>query len=449
MTKDMTKGAPAGLILGFAVPLLGGMLFQQLYNLVDTMIVGRFLGVSALAGVGATGSINFLVLGFCMGVCAGFSIPVAQCFGAREEGRMREFAANAIYLAAAFALVITCVTVLLCRHILTAMGTPLDCFEQSYQYIVVIFAGIPFMVLYNLSSGFLRSLGDSRTPLVFLILSSLLNVVLDLVLILVFHMGVMGASLATVISQAVSGLLCLGWIIWKVPALHISGSQWRVRKERMAALCACGIPMGLQYSVTAIGSVVLQTAVNSLGSLYVAAMTAAIKVLNFLACPFDALGSTMATYGAQNVGAARYDRLSRGVLTASLMGFVYSAGAFVVAWFAGPFLTQLFVSGGGEELIRLAHQYMVVQVAFYPLLTLVNVVRFAIQGMGFSGFAVIAGALEMIARSLTGIFLVPALGFAGVTLGSPIAWILADAFLIPAFFRCRRRLLSKVSHAKI
>ena len=448
MTKDMTTGSPVRLIIGFALPMLAGMLFQQLYNFVDTMIVGRFLGVEALAGVGATGSINFLVLGFCMGVCAGFSIPVAQCFGAKDESRMHEYEANGMYLAAAFAAVITTVTVLMCRQILTAMGTPQDCFEQAYDYISVIFAGIPFMVLYNLTSGYLRSLGDSRTPLVFLVLSSVLNVVLDLVLILVFHMGVKGASLATVISQAVSGLLCLLWIVWKVPALHIRGEQWRIKGIRMQMLCSCGIPMGLQYSITAIGSVVLQTAVNSLGSLAVAAMTASFKVQNFLACPFDALGSTMATYGAQNVGAGRYERLGRGLISASLIGFVYSGAAFALAVFAGDNFVQLFVSGGGEELIRMAHEFMMVQVAFYPLLTLVNVVRFMIQGMGFSSFAVIAGALEMIARTFTGIFLVPAFGFAGVMMGSPIAWVLADAFLIPAYFGCKKTLMSKIHAMK-
>lgn len=449
MTKDLTHGSPAKLILGFALPLLAGMLFQQLYNLVDTMIVGRFLGVTALAGVGATGSINFLVLGFCMGVCAGFSIPVAQRFGAREESRMREFVANGVLLSAVFAAVITALTVCFCRDILTMMNTPQDCFEEAYRYIVVIFAGIPFMILYNLLSGYLRSLGDSRTPLFFLILSSLLNVVLDLVLILAFGLGVMGASLATVISQAISGLLCLLWIVVKVPVLHIAASEWRVRKDRMLELCACGVPMGLQYSITAIGSVILQVAVNSLGSLAVAAMTAAMKVLGFLACPFDALGSTMATYGAQNVGASRYERLNRGLWSASVMGFVYSALAFAVAWFFGRSLTQLFVTDGGAELIELAQMYMVIQVAFYPLLTLVNVVRFAIQGMGFSMFAVIAGVLEMIARSVAALALVPPLGFLGVCLGSPLAWILADAFLIPAYFRCKKRLMGKVHHLQI
>ena len=448
MTKDLTQGSPLRLILSFAFPLLAGMLLQQLYNFVDTMIVGRFLGVTALAGVGATGSVNFLVLGFCMGICSGFSIPVAQRFGAHEEGRMREFVANGMLLSGVVSVVLTAITVVFCRDILTLMNTPQDCFEEAYAYILVIFAGIPFTMLYNLLSGHLRSIGDSRTPLFFLMLSALLNVVLDLALILVIPMGVAGAALATVISQAISGLLCLLWIILKVPTLHVSRDDWRVRRTRVMELCAYGVPMGLQYSITAIGSVVLQVAVNSLGSLAVAAMTAAGKVLNFLACPFDALGSTMATYGAQNVGASRYDRLNRGLLVASALGFAYSVIAFAVAWCFGPNLTQLFVSDGGAELVELAQMYMVIQVAFYPLLTLVNVVRFTIQGMGFSVFAMLAGVLEMIARSLAGVFLVPPLGFLGISLGSPLAWLFADLFLIPAYFRCRKRLMGKVHHIK-
>ena len=308
MTKDLTQGSPVRLILGFALPLLAGMLFQQLYNLVDTLIVGRFLGMEALAGVGATGSINFLVLGFCMGICSGFAIPVAQRFGAREESRMREFVANGVWLAIVFALVMTVMTVVYCDAILSAMNTPEDCFQQAYDYIVVIFAGIPFTFLYNLLSGWLRSLGDSKTPLFFLVLSSALNVILDLFFILVMKLGVFGASLATVLSQAISGLLCLLFIAAKVPILHISRDEWRMQSGRMKELCAYGVPMGLQYSITAIGSVILQVAVNSLGSLSVAAVTAGGKVLNFLACPFDALGSTMATYGAQNVGASKYER---------------------------------------------------------------------------------------------------------------------------------------------
>ena len=450
MTRDLTQGSPVRLILGFAVPLLAGMLFQQLYNFVDTMIVGRFLGVTALAGVGATGSINFLVLGFCMGLCSGFAIPVAQRFGAKEESRMREFVANGAWAAAVFAVVITVMTVVYCRDILTVMNTPQDCFEEAYRYIVVIFAGIPFTILYNLLSGCLRSLGDSRTPLLFLILSSVLNVALDLMLILVFHLGVLGASLATVVSQAISGLLCLLFIALRVPILHISREEWKPRSARIRELCVYGVPMGLQYSITAIGSVILQVAVNSLGSLAVAAVTAGGKVLAFLACPFDALGSTMATYGAQNVGASRYDRLNRGLFSASAMGFAYSVLAFAVAWFLGPSLTHLFITGESSgELIRLSQTYMVVNVCFYPMLTLVNVVRFMIQGMGFSVFAILAGVMEMFARGACGLFLVPAWGFLGASLGGPLAWVFADLFLIPAYFKCRRTLMTRAHHLHV
>ena len=205
--------------------------------------------------------------------------------------------------------------------------------------------------------------------------------------------------------------------------------------------------MGLQYSITAIGSVILQVAVNSLGSVAVAAATAGGKVLGFLACPFDALGSTMATYGAQNVGASRYDRLNRGLLASSAMGFVYSVAAVLIVWGFGPGLTRLFVTGeGSAELIGLAQQYMMITVFFYPLLTLVNVVRFMIQGMGFSAFAIIAGVMEMIARSLAGLLLVPVLGFPGAALGGPLAWVFADAFLVPAYFKCRRTLMSRAHH---
>ncbi len=443
MTKDMTKDSPARLIFGFAIPMLAGMLFQQLYNLVDTMIVGRFLGVNALAGVGATGSINFLVLGFCMGICSGFAIPVAQRFGAQDEGEMRAYAANSVFLAMGIAVVMAAVTVVFCRNILSAMGTPVECFDEAYGYIVVIFAGIPFTVLYNLLSGFLRSLGDSKTPLFFLVLSSVLNVVLDLVFILLFHLGVKGAALATVISQVVSGFLCLLFIARRVPILHAHGNEWCIKTDKMMTLCAYGVPMGMQYSVTAVGSVILQTAINSLGAAAVASVTAAGRVMGFFCCPLDALGSTMATYAAQNIGAHRYDRLNRGLFASSAMGFAYSALSFVVAFFFGPALMGLFITGeGGAQIIAMGHDFMMVNLVFYPLLTLVNTVRFTIQGMGFSVLAIFAGVMEMVARGAAGIALVPALGFFGAALGSPLAWILADIFLIPAYFFCKKLLVS-------
>ena len=450
MTKDLTQGSPVKLILGFALPMLTGMLFQQLYNFVDTMIVGRFLGVEALAGVGATGSINFLVLGFCMGICSGFAIPVAQYFGAREESRMRRYVANGIWLSLACMTVITAATVVFCRPILRLMDTPEACMQEAYEYIVVIFAGIPFIFLYNLLSGYLRSLGDSKTPLYFLILSSVLNVALDLAFILNFHWGVFGAALATVISQGISGLLCLAFIVRKVPVLHITGDEWKAGTKEMVELCRYGVPMGMQYSITAIGSVILQTAVNSLGAVAVAAVAASGKVLGFLGCPFDALGATMATYGAQNVGASRYERLNRGIYAASAMGCVYSAAAYAFAVLLGPALIGLFITGDGSgEMIRMAHLYLRVCTLFYPLLALVNIVRFMIQGMGFSVLAVVAGVMEMIARGLVGLLFVPKWGFMGASMGNPLAWVFADAFLIPAYFRCRKVLMSRAHHIHV
>ena len=312
-TKDMTVGSPMKLILGFSIPLLFGFLFQQFYSVVDTIIVGRFLGMNALAGVGATGSINFMIVGFCMGVCNGFAIPVAHKFGAKDYSGMRQFVANCAWLSLIFSAVMTVVVVALCRNILTWMKTPEDIFEDAYIYIVIIFIGIPATYLYNILSGIIRSMGDSRTPLYFLTLSSFLNIGLDLFCIVNLKMGVAGAAVATVVSQLISGILCLLYMYKKFEILHITREEWKMNFSHMKTLCGMGVPMGLQYSITAIGSVILQTAVNGLGSLAVASVTAGSKVGMFFCCPYDAMGSTMATYGGQNVGAKKLERLGEGL----------------------------------------------------------------------------------------------------------------------------------------
>ena len=439
-TKDMTTGSPMKLILGFAVPLLFGFLFQQFYSVVDTVIVGQFLGVKALAGVGSTGSLNFMIIGFCMGVCNGFAIPVAHKFGAKDFSGMRQFIANSIWLSAVFAVAMTVAVVLLCRNILTWMNTPADIFEYAYIYILIIFWGIPASYLYNLLSGIIRSMGDSKTPLMFLLISSVLNIGLDLLCILTFHMGIAGAAAATVVSQLISGVLCLFYMKRKFDILEITKEEWKVNFDHMKILCGMGVPMGLQYSITAIGSVILQTSVNSLGSVAVAAVTAAGKVSMFFSCPFDAMGSTMATYGGQNVGAKKLDRLGKGLFSCSILGIGYALAAFAVLFFAGDVFTGLFVNEGGAEIIADARQMLVIMSAFYIPLAFVNIIRFMIQGMGFSAFAVLAGVCEMVARALAGIFLVPAFGFTGACFASPLAWILADAFLIPAYIHVRRKL---------
>lgn len=439
-TKDMTSGSTMKLILGFAVPLLMGMLFQQVYSLVDTIIVGRFLGVSALAAVGATGSINFLIIGFCQGICNGFALPVAQRFGAKDYDGLRKYVGNSAVLSIIFGGAITLITVITCRPILELMQTPADIIDLSYHYIVVIFAGIPAIILYNILSAYLRSLGDSITPVIFLVLSAGLNIGLDLLFIVTFHWDVFGAAFATVLSQAVSGILCLILIIKKFDILHLAHDDWRLDWRYSKYLLIMGLPMGLQYSITAIGSVILQASVNTLGSIAVASMTAGSRISMFVVCPFDALGSTMATFGGQNVGAGRLDRLGRGLRSAVILGAIYSALILVVLIFFGRDLILLFVSANEAAVIAQAKQFLVTNAAFYLMLALVNIVRFLIQGMGFSGFAVFAGVFEMVARALVGLVFVPIFGFTAACFASPLAWVFADCFLIPAFFHCRKKL---------
>ena len=433
VTKDMTEGSPLKLILGFFIPMLFGLLFQQLYNMADAIIVGKCLGVSALASVGATSSINFMIIGFCTGVCSGFSIPVAQKFGEKNEKALRGFVANSGWLAAIFSVVMTTVVCLLCRQILLWMRTPADILEGAYAYIFVIFMGIPATYLYNMLSCTMRSLGDSTTPLVFLFFSSVLNVGLDFFSILVLGMGVEGAAWATVISQAVSGLLCLLYMKRKFAILKMQGDEWKPNRTYMRTLCGMGIPMGLQYSITAIGSIIVQASVNSLGSLAVASVTAGTKISAFFCCPFDALGSTMATFGGQNVGAKKLDRVDAGLRTGCVIGCVYALAALAVLWFFGRWIALLFVDRGETEILDNARLFLVGNSAFYIPLVFVNAVRFMIQGLGYSRLAVVAGVCEMAARSFVGFCLVPVFGYAAVCIANPAAWICADLFLIPAY----------------
>ena len=439
-TKDLTVGSPMKLILGFAVPMLLGMLFQQFYNVVDTMIVGRFLGKYALAGVGSTGSINFMIIGFCMGVAGGFSIPIAQTFGAKDFNAMRKFFAHAIVLCSVFAIVMTVFVSIFCRKILVAMNTPDEVLEYAYNYIIIIFIGIPVIYMYNLLSGVLRAVGDSKHPVVFLVIASFLNIALDLIFILGLNMGVSGAALATLISQLISGILCFGFIAKNVDILHLGKRDFDIEHMYVIKLLNMGLPMGLQYSITAIGSVVLQVAVNGQGADIVAAVTTAGKVNMFFVCPFDALGSTMSTYGGQNVGAGKLDRLDKGLKASGILGCAYSVIAFVVLYFGGRYFSMLFMSAKETVVLDYAHQMLIWNSLFYIPLAFVNIVRFLIQGMGFSMLAILAGVCEMIARTGAALFLVPMLGFTGICLASPLAWIFADLFLFPAFYRSRNKL---------
>ena len=355
-TKSMTEGKPFSLIMGFALPVFFGLLFQQFYSMVDTMIVGKFLGEDALGAVGATGSLNFLIIGFCTGVCNGFAIPVAHQFGAKKDSNLRRVVANSVWLCLIFAAVMTVITVIFCRNILTFMNTPADLIDDSYKYIVIIFAGIPAVYLYNMVAGIIRSLGDSRTPVYFLALASIINIVLDVVFICLVHTGVEGAAFATVISQAISGIACVLYMKKKFPILKISKEEWKFDSHWAKTLCSMGIPMGLQYSITAIGSVILQTSVNSLGKLYVTSVTAAQKLAILFWCPYDALGTTMATYAGQNVGAGKEDRARKAMRTGMLLGVTIGIFVSALSFFRGDIPSALFT--GNQAFIARSAEYL-------------------------------------------------------------------------------------------
>lgn len=446
--KDLTVGSPMKLILGFAFPMFLGLLFQQFYSLVDTMIVGKYLGVDPFAGVGSTGSLNFIVIGFCMGLCSGFSVPISQSFGAKDFPLLRKMVTNSVWLCTFFSVVITTLMLVFCRPVLTLMNTPENIFEYAYIYIFIIFAGIPCTILYNMTAAILRALGDSKSPIIFLAISSAINIGLDLLLIIVFRMGVEGAALATVVSQGVSGVISIIYIKKKFDILAMEKGDWKLERHLAGKLTGVGIPMGLQYSITGIGSVILQTAVNGLGSIYVASMTAGSKINIFLACPFDALGQTMAPYAGQNIGARKLDRVGKGLRAACIIGFIVSGLMVIVVKLFGDQLTMLFLDEKDPVIMQNSTQFLIIVSAFYCLLTLVNTVRFTIQGMGFSSLAIIAGVMEMIARGIAGMLLVPAFGYLGACYSSPLAWLLADAFLIPAFFLCKRKVARQLEVGK-
>jgi putative MATE family efflux protein len=452
-TRDLTTGSPMRLIVGFLLPMLFGLLFQQFYNMVDTIVVGKCLGVDALAGVGSTGSINFLVIGFCTGVCSGFAIPVAQKFGQRDYEALRKYVGNILWLAIGLSVVITTVTCLLCAQILRWMNTSDEIFSYAYQYIFLIFLGIPATFLYNTLSGLIRALGDSRTPLLFLILSSLLNIALDLLSVTVLEMGVEGPGLATVISQAVSGILCLLYVLRRFPLLHPSRRELRLEGGYVRRLLLMGLPMGLQYSITAIGSIALQSAVNTLGTVYVASVTAGSKVSQFFFSPMEAMGSTLATYAGQNAGAGKLDRVGQGLRSCILLGIGYALAACLVLVLCGDVLANLFLDTSTPEEISTirsnAHLFLIVNSAFYIPLCFVYVFRFTIQGLSYSLLAVFAGVFEMVARCVISFGLVPVLGYPAVCFASPAAWIMADLFLIPAYFYVMRQLRRQAAELPI
>lgn len=439
-SKEMTSGPCLPLIFNFTLPLLLGNMLQQTYSLIDAAIVGKFLGINALASVGASTSVVFLILGFCNGCCGGFGIPVAQKFGARDYVLMRRLVSVSLKLAGMMSVGIALITCLLCAFILRTMQTPENIFQDAYWYLLITFIGVPCTFFYNLLSSIIRALGDSKTPFWFLLFSTVLNVLLDLLCILVFHWGVAGAAIATVFSQGVSAVLCYFYMYRKFEILRMQPADKRFRPELARQLIFVGIPMGLQFSITAIGSIMLQSANNALGTACVAAFTAAMRIKMFFLCMLESLGIAMATFCGQNYGAGKPERIWTGVKAASLMMIVYVAAVAIILWGFSEKFVLLFVDPSETEIIADAALFLHISVSFFPVLGLLCILRYSIQGAGYTKLAMFSGVSEMIARILVSVVAVPLWGFWAVCFGDPTAWVFADAFLIPAFIYVYRRL---------
>ena len=440
-TTDLTVGKPLFQILRFALPLVLGTLFQQLYSFADTVIVGRCLGTDALGAVGTTYSLNFLILGFVQGACVGFGIPVAETFGAKDKGGLRKYLFNGALLCVVLSVVFTISTTLMAGPLLQLIHTPEELYADAVLYIRIIFLGIPATVLYNYASSVLRAMGDSQHPFYFLLAASVLNIGLDYLLIVSMGMGVDGAALATVLSQLLSGGLCAFWFFTrtaKQEELTFRGQSSLLSAGHCKRLAYIGFPMGFEYSVSAIGAVIMQDAINLLGSTAVAAQTAGEKIRQMFTLPMESVGMAMATYVGQNHGAHRTDRIQQGIKDGCTIQLTYCVAAWVVIFFVKPYAVGLVLGDADPAVTAGAIQYLAIMSLLFCFHGLLMIFRNTLQGLGYSVQAIISGVGELIGRSLGGLLAVKTgLGYVGICLSNPFAWGLA---MLYCMFMVRRML---------
>ena len=432
--NDMTVGNPMKIIFGFTLPIFIGNVFQQFYNMADAVIVGKFVGNKALAAVGSTGTIMFLIYGFVVGMTAGFTVLTAQKFGAGDMKGMRKTVAGAGILSFVVGALLTILFMAFMKPLLILMNTPSDIFADAYSYIMIVSGGILEQMLYNLLSSILRALGNSKLPLVILIISALKNIVRDLGFIVGFGRGAKGAAVATVIAQGVSGILCLFYIIAKIPILHLKREDLNVGSTIYKNQLRIGVPMALQYSITAIGTMMVQSSLNILGSTLVAAYTAAGKIEQVVTQAYVAMGTTMATYAAQNMGAGSVKRIREGFKACTVIGVVYS---FVAAGFimtVGKYMTYLFVSEDVDIIMNSVDIYLKCIGIFFIPLAVVNIYRNGIQGLGYGLLPMMAGVAELIGRGVVAVIAGAKRSYPGVCLAGPAAWVLAGGLLIVMYY---------------
>ena len=446
-TTDLTVGKPLFQILRFALPLVLGTLFQQLYSFADTVIVGRCLGTDALGAVGTTYSLNFLILGFVQGACVGFGIPVAETFGAKDKGGLRKYLFNGALLCVVLSVVFTLFTTLMAGPLLQLIHTPEELYADAVLYIRIIFLGIPATVLYNYASSVLRAMGDSQHPFYFLLAASVLNIGLDYLLIVPMGMGVDGAAIATVLSQLLSGGLCAFWFFTrtaKQEELTFRGQSSLLSAGHCKRLAYIGFPMGFEYSVSAIGAVIMQDAINLLGSTAVAAQTAGEKIRQMFTLPMESVGMAMATYVGQNHGAHRTDRIKQGIKDGCMIQLTYCVAAWVVIFFVKPYAVGLVLGDADPAVTAGAIQYLAIMSLLFCFHGLLMIFRNTLQGLGYSVQAIISGVGELIGRSLGGLLAVKTgLGYVGICLSNPFAWGLA---MLYCMFMVRRVLKLSLIH---
>ena len=436
MTNDMTVGKPAKLVIQFIIPLLIGNIFQQLYSMVDTIIVGRFVGTQALAGVGSTGAINFFILGFASGMTSGFSVPIAQSFGAKDYKNVRHYVMMSAYLTIAVGFVMTILSVATLDELLRLTKTPDDIFIYAYNYMVIILMGLITNMAYNMTAGILRALGDTKTPLYFLIIASFLNIILDLIFILGFNMGASGAGVATILSQGLSAILCILYMYKKFDILKMHKKDLVYRNASASRLLYIGFPMAFQYSVIAIGSIMLQSVVNSLGTIYVASYTVCCRIEQLAIQPFSTLGIASTTYTGQNLGAGKIDRIRDGMKQMTIIGIIIAILCSAIILIFNIPLINLFISDTTNkmDIIKYVRLYLIWACSFFiPLMLLISY-RGAIQGMSDAITPMISGFIELIGRVSTAVFLSPFIGYLAVCLACPAAWLGAALLLVPAYF---------------
>ena len=440
MTKDLTEGSPMRLIFFFTMPLIAGNIFQQLYAFVDTLLVGRFLGVEALAAVGCTGSLMFLVIGFIIGLTSGLSIYTGQRFGARDMEGVHQSAAACTLLSAVLAVILTIFAVLSCRFLLVFMQTPPEILEGAVSFITIVYLGIGITVYFMMGTNLIRALGDSRTPTIMLAAALCFNIILEPLFLLVFGWGIPGAAWAMVASQLFGAILCTVYIVKKVPALHIRRQDWNLSRAFLYEHLRIGIPMAFQASIIAIGAVILQVALNNLGPVAVDSYAASQKVDSLAMMPMMSFGIAMASYTAQNYGARKFSRIRKGVRQCIFMSVSFSIVVGLFNIFFGPSIMHLFVGDGQEQVIEYGQTYLTINGACYFILSLLFIYRYTLQGLGQSIVPTIAGIMELIMRALAAIFLVQWFGFTGACWASPMAWLGSCVPLAIAYYLTIRSL---------